>query len=764
MQSIWSITKEVSTKILLLNFLLQLSFSSEWIDFLIVINLDVRPWHNIMDLLNEKELNDTELLILAMSLVNATLAQLPDQDSYYDVVDCLEEQGVERIIQHYLSRHGIDNDLLKQMNIYETVLKFEDGDLARSESTFSSTSVSETLGSGGSGGRYSSAGRCSNDPLHSLIAQLPEELAQIHLSESRSSNMTSGRKRTAGTSAVTAAATRRRTTESHGAERRRSRRHALNSSIAAKQTKKKTLADCLPSWQRKVNQTAEAFRRRQNLTRKIELSAAIDTSNTNRSQSPMVMSRLLESGGVDLNPSAGKSNRSIEGNSNTLPPSPTVTGTTNIPTIATSAPLDELTPGLRKRLNLRSSGIESETAVFTGVQKRTSIASCSSLSSTTSGSSGTFSLTSEETAPKLDSDEKIKILANNRITSTTTQSNTGAPNGIASICSWRPSRPQINGSDTSNTNSSATVSSLTSASSVKAREPASGSSLGVKNIKERLQNGDDSSNLGKVNGSSAVFGRLGTARNSINLPDKSSDASLMLEQLPFDQLKSSLSRPLLINDLDFSDLKSDDDQDILTIQANGGTIGSFPAGGAPPPPPPINGGPPPPPLPLSKGAGPPPPPPPPRLNSPFGDSTNRSLFGSKSSLLSTGSSFGRGSIDSPYSSRYGSLRSNLSTASSGQDSGTGTVGTFSDSSTNGLNTLVKSRKTVKLFWKEVKEERSLLSRLKRKKTIWDEVDPIQVDTSKLQHLFENRSKELPNKVRFFLSFLVFHFDLAFRHH
>lgn len=57
----------------------------------------------------------------------------------------------------------------------------------------------------------------------------------------------------------------------------------------------------------------------------------------------------------------------------------------------------------------------------------------------------------------------------------------------------------------------------------------------------------------------------------------------------------------------------------------------------------------------------------------------------------------------------------------------------------------KNKKTVKLFWKEVKEDKSLLSRLKKKKTIWDDIKTIPIDTQKLEHLFENRSKELANK-------------------
>lgn len=48
-----------------------------------------------------------------------TLAGLPDQDSYYDMVDCLEEQGIEAMAQRHLSRKGTDLDLVEQFNIYE---------------------------------------------------------------------------------------------------------------------------------------------------------------------------------------------------------------------------------------------------------------------------------------------------------------------------------------------------------------------------------------------------------------------------------------------------------------------------------------------------------------------------------------------------------------------------------------------------------------------------------------------------------------------
>lgn len=48
-----------------------------------------------------------------------TLAALPDQDSFYDMVDVLEEQGMETVSQRHLGRKGTDLDLVEQLNLYE---------------------------------------------------------------------------------------------------------------------------------------------------------------------------------------------------------------------------------------------------------------------------------------------------------------------------------------------------------------------------------------------------------------------------------------------------------------------------------------------------------------------------------------------------------------------------------------------------------------------------------------------------------------------
>uniref|UniRef100_A0A3Q2XXQ0 FHOD1/3-like FH3 domain-containing protein n=1 Tax=Hippocampus comes TaxID=109280 RepID=A0A3Q2XXQ0_HIPCM len=57
-----------------------------------------RPWSYVMDILHERTACDCELLVFAMTLVNKTLAALPDQDSFYDVTDCLESLEMEDLL------------------------------------------------------------------------------------------------------------------------------------------------------------------------------------------------------------------------------------------------------------------------------------------------------------------------------------------------------------------------------------------------------------------------------------------------------------------------------------------------------------------------------------------------------------------------------------------------------------------------------------------------------------------------------------------
>lgn len=89
----------------------------------------VKPWSYLMEVLEEKNGSDTELLMFAMTLINKTLAVLPDQDSFYDVTDSLEQLGMESIVQKHLKRQVAEPELRAQFTSYEMALKYEDGEM-----------------------------------------------------------------------------------------------------------------------------------------------------------------------------------------------------------------------------------------------------------------------------------------------------------------------------------------------------------------------------------------------------------------------------------------------------------------------------------------------------------------------------------------------------------------------------------------------------------------------------------------------------------
>ncbi|XP_053623836.1 uncharacterized protein Fhos isoform X1 [Plodia interpunctella] len=86
------------------------------------------PWYNVMKILQDVDASDTELLIYATTLINACLNKIPNRDTYYDQVDALQDQGMDDIIQLYMSKQGTDLDLLRQLQIFSAVLQYEDGD------------------------------------------------------------------------------------------------------------------------------------------------------------------------------------------------------------------------------------------------------------------------------------------------------------------------------------------------------------------------------------------------------------------------------------------------------------------------------------------------------------------------------------------------------------------------------------------------------------------------------------------------------------
>ena len=151
-------------------------------------------------------------------------------------------------------------------------------------------------------------------------------------------------------------------------------------------------------------------------------------------------------------------------------------------------------------------------------------------------------------------------------------------------------------------------------------------------------------------------------------------------------------RSLVINGLDFTDLHEEDDNDIMEIRhhGTGGPPPPPPVPGGVPPPPPPPGGIPPPPPPFPGGAPPPPPPPMPGIPPP------------------------------PPSALQAPSQAD-------------------------------KKKLVRLFWKEVKNS-PLINGIN--KTIWGSIDPVDIDTKKLEHLFETKHAMKTKVVTFSEYFMI----------
>jgi len=54
------------------------------------------------------------------------LAVIPDQDTFYDLVDSLEDQGLERITDRISKSRGVRADIVDDFRTYESALRRED--------------------------------------------------------------------------------------------------------------------------------------------------------------------------------------------------------------------------------------------------------------------------------------------------------------------------------------------------------------------------------------------------------------------------------------------------------------------------------------------------------------------------------------------------------------------------------------------------------------------------------------------------------------
>lgn len=171
------------------------------------------------------------------------------------------------------------------------------------------------------------------------------------------------------------------------------------------------------------------------------------------------------------------------------------------------------------------------------------------------------------------------------------------------------------------------------------------------------------------------------------VPEKAMTQQKTESDYIWDQLMAN-PRELRIQDMDFTDLGEEDDIDVLDVD-----LGPREASGPPPPPPPIFLGlPPPPPPPLLDNVPPPPAP---------------------ANLLAPPPVF-----SAPQSSGWPQIP-------------------------RGQPAFTKKKKTIRLFWNEVRPfEWPCKNNRRCREFLWSKLEPIKVDTSRLEHLFESKSKEL----------------------
>ncbi|XP_067426068.1 FH1/FH2 domain-containing protein 3 isoform X8 [Emydura macquarii macquarii] len=728
-----------------------------------------KPWSNIMEILEEKDGVDTELLVYAMTLVNKTLSGLPDQDSFYDVVDCLEELGIEAISQRHLNKKGTDLDLVEQFNIYEMTLRHEDGDetadpppSGRKDRRRASLGSSERRGLERRRSRRHSAqsikstlsapaSPCSQSSPSSLLGhgQRIEDLSEKN--SSYGNNSYSSTRPYSGLSAPTTPISRYGTTLSPPQEAK-SERPALGGLLTSsyRQHQESLAAEREKRRQEREERLQRIEREERNKFNRDYLDKREELRQAREERYKYLEKLAAEEYEKELKSRSicrGRSELSLNLSSPSAPSSPipkcispastesqeelktpsTARGTPQPPEVSASEPEPEPEPETEpeqeteaeaeqgtetpQEVEATEVGPESEveqgperepeeSAILSEKERQNEEVNEKDNCSASSISSASSTLEREEREDKLTSDNETgpwsqtiqdagvneqctKILNNKRFMLDMLYAHNKKPKDEEEkeLEEKEEEKKETEESDESITSLANRISILQASKQAKDES--------VK--KMEIGNLD---NQGSVKAFAEKF-NCGELAKGIVLPEGELDEKVP-EKTPaqpknesdyiWDQLMAN-PRELKIKDMDFTDLRDEDDVDVLDSDMGPGNSLIPP----PPPPPSFLGLPPPPPPPLF---GCPPP-------------TSGNLL-APPPLFSTPQGLG-----SPQVSR-------------------------------GQPAFMKKKKTIRLFWNEVRPFEWQCKNNKRcKEFLWSKLEPIKVDTSKLEHLFESKSKELP---------------------
>ncbi|KAM7123506.1 FH1/FH2 domain-containing protein 3 isoform 9-T10 [Ciconia maguari] len=689
-----------------------------------------KPWSNIMEILEEKDGVDTELLVYAMTLVNKTLSGLPDQDSFYDVVDCLEELGIEAISQRHLNKKGTDLDLVEQFNIYEMTLRHEDGDESvdpppsgRKDRRRASLGASERRGLERRRSR-----RHSVQNVKSTLSAPASPCGQLNPSfvlghgqrvEDLSERPTLG-------GLLTSSFRQHQESLAAERERRRQEREERLQRIE-REERNKFNRDYLDKREELRQAREERYKYLERLAAE-EYEKELKSRSISRGRSELSLNLKSPSAPSSPVPKC-VSPASIESQEELKTPS-TPCGTPQPSEVSASEPEPETetepepdpeqeaeaeaeqgteTP---KEIEATEVGPESEveqgperepeeSAILSEKERQNEEVNEKDNCSASSISSASSTLEREEREDKLTSDNETgpwsqtiqdagvneqcsNILNNKRFMLDMLYAHNKKPKDEEEKeLEAKEEKKETEESEESLTSLASRISIL------QATKQAKDESIKKMEIGNLDNQGSVKAFAEKFNSGELAKGTaVPEDEISEQVPEKTPAQPKKESDYIWDQLMAN-PRELKIKDMDFTDLGEEDDVDVLDMDMGPGDSLVPP----PPPPPSFLGLPPPPPPPLF-GCPPPPPPsanllaPPPLFSTPQG-------------------------LGSPQVSR-------------------------------GQPAFIKKKKTIRLFWNEVRPFEWQCKNNKRcREFLWSKLEPIKVDTSKLEHLFESKSKELP---------------------
>ncbi|XP_047667718.1 FH1/FH2 domain-containing protein 1 isoform X4 [Tachysurus fulvidraco] len=670
----------------------------------------VKPWSYLVDVLEERNGSDTELLVFTMSLINKTLAALPDQDSFYDMTDCLEHQGIERIMQKHLKGKIIDPDLKQQFTIYENALKHEDDDL--DESSFPTRKERRKATNGEQEGRRSRRSSAQNLQDVPIASPLPASAVSPF-------SPTTGR--SCNTSPVPSPISHDPVSNSSSESESSSNSPHCSSPVVPSVIVNESPANDV----RGRNFIGQYLAHMGISRRRLKKAGSVTKETSTPLKSLSVSPRDSP---PSENQTAQKEQSNTEGR-----------GRLNLQeadAVCVEDIVSKDRPVLRKyadqflrRLEVREWQKRNSKDVLTLVEG-------------SSADSDIYGHSAEEVQPTSEDQRKVhepQSPGGNSSNSHIIQSTLEQPVEPQTAHHYEPAGGSVHQQSTLSDDRKIMLDMLYSKSSTPSSsgllkspngEHSNLENLGISSLAGRLsslrsrpsQHVEDISRRAELEG---LEGSVNAARTKQEeqtkrlRPQYSIDAethSRTLEKTmmtplarnskdAWEHLQPS-SKELRIKDLDFSDLLEEEDIDVLDIDifdtsmTNGVPpppppppgLGSLPPPPPPPPPPPGLGFPPPPPPPPPPGIGgpaPPPPPPPPP---------------------------GPGMLGGPLSPSPSQVVD---------------------------PEFVKKRKTVKLFWKELKQSESPRKCKFGRGTVWASLDKVTIDTNKLEHLFESKAKELP---------------------